>query len=142
VFTNAGIDGRLAFSLALPNGFVTDMRSGSEVGLYLTATDANVGFTFNSRNFGNTNAQPVLEVTAVADPQPIINSIVWADGNVRVSFSAVTNWTYRLQRSNGLGESGGWTDVLMLPAQASPTNVVYIDGVTNSRAFYRLCASQ
>jgi hypothetical protein len=57
------------------------------------------GFTFNSRNFGNTNAQPLLEVTAMANPKPRIDNLVVVGRNIQLSFGVATNYTCRLQRA-------------------------------------------
>jgi len=142
VFTNTGADGQISFVLGKPDRFLADLRSGGELSLYLTAASPQVGFTFNSRNFGNTNAQPALEVTALPNPRPGIDSVAAAGGNISVGFSVTTNWTYRLQRADTLPGRGAWVDVLIVPSQLSPTNVVYVEGLTNSRAFYRLSVSQ
>lgn len=140
VFTNAGVNGQSAFALELPERFVADVRAGDEVTLHLTAASAEVGFTFNSRDFGNTNAQPRLEVTAVQNPKPMIDRIESVDGNVVIAFIATTNWTYQLERACFL--PGAWTNVLTIAGQNSPTNVVFMDGRTNAQAFYRLSVSQ
>jgi hypothetical protein len=142
VFTNAGVDGQIAFTLAQPGSFLADVRSSGEVSLYLTASSPEVGFTFNSRNFGNTNAQPRLELTALLSPKAVIDSIACVGGNIVVSFSATTNWVYRLQRADAVEGGGPWVDVLTVPAQAAPTNIVYVEGLTNSRGFYRLSVSR
>jgi hypothetical protein len=99
-----------------------------------------VGFTFNSRNFGNTNTQPRLEVTALSSPKALIDSIACVDGNIIVSFSATTNSVYRLQRADAV-EGAPWVDILTVPAEAAPTNIVYVDGLTNGLGFYRLSVS-
>ncbi|MCC6820017.1 MAG: hypothetical protein IT579_04730 [Verrucomicrobia subdivision 3 bacterium] len=78
--TNAGMDGSLSFPLTLPPAFVDDLRAGGEVGLYLTAVDAGVGFTFTSRNFGTASARPYLEVSAL--PRPGITSIALSGADV------------------------------------------------------------
>lgn len=67
-FTNAGVDGPLIFWLALPDAFLTNLCAGGDVGLFLTATDERVGFTFDSRSFQTTSARPALEVSAVSIP--------------------------------------------------------------------------
>jgi hypothetical protein len=137
IFTNAGADGQVAFPLTLPDDFVTDLRSGGEVSLYLTATSPGVGFTFNSRNFGNTNAQPALELTAMPTPRPLI-SLAPGRATISISFTVATNLTYRLQRSDSVGTSANWTDVLTIPPQTEPTNIAYTDGLTNGQALYRI----
>jgi hypothetical protein len=140
VFTNAGANGQIAFVLALADPFLADIRDGGEVGLHLTAASPSIGFTFNSRNFLNTNAQPVLEITAAVSPMPHIDSIVVSAGYVSVTFGAISNWNYRLQGSTAFG-SENWTDLLVVPAQPGSGEVVYQDGVTNQQKFYRLSVS-
>jgi hypothetical protein len=68
VFTNAGADVTLSFPLALPAAFVSDVKAGGEVGLFLTAVDPGIGFTVDSRTFGTTNARPFLEISALPRP--------------------------------------------------------------------------
>ncbi len=68
VFTNAGADGALSFSFALPAEFISDVKAGGEVGFFLTAIDPGIGFTFDSRNFNTTNARPFLEISALPRP--------------------------------------------------------------------------
>jgi hypothetical protein len=141
VFTNGGANGQISFSLALAESFLVHLHQGGEVGLYLTARSPEVGFTFNSRNFGNTNAQPALKLSATANPRPRIDAITLAGTNVSVSFGIVSNWTCRLQGANDLPPSGGWSDLLVLPSQPTATNVVYLEVATNGRRFYRLALS-
>jgi len=144
IFTNAGADGPIALNLELAESFVANFRLGGQVSLHLTAASPGVGFTFNSRNFGNTNAQPALEIITAADPRPRIDNVFLGDGNLLISFDAVSNWTYRLQRTDSFQEfpTGIWSDVLTIPAQASTTNIVYRDAATNPARLYRLSLSQ
>jgi len=72
-FTNTGTSATLQFTLGLPAAFVADAQAGGEVGLYLTAVDPRVGFTFNSRSFGAVSARPSLEISAL--PEPGISAI-------------------------------------------------------------------
>jgi len=72
-FTNAGVDITNSFPLALPAAFVGSMKAGGEVGVFLTAVDSGIGFTFNSRSFGTVPLRPFLEISAL--PRPGISSI-------------------------------------------------------------------
>jgi len=63
----------LSFSLALPVAFTGDLKAGGDVGVFLTAIDSGIGFTFDSRSFGTASARPALEISAL--PQPGITSI-------------------------------------------------------------------
>jgi hypothetical protein len=65
-------------TFALPTGnsvFLTDVLNGGEVGLFLTAASSSVGFTFNSKEFTTASARPILEITAVAVPEPAALSL-------------------------------------------------------------------
>ena len=82
-FTNAGADGTLSFPLALPAAFTGDLKAGGDVGIFLTAIDPGIGFTFDSRSFGTTNARPFLEISGM--PQPGIVAISLSGANVTLS---------------------------------------------------------
>lgn len=143
IFTNSGADGQISFTLGLADPLVVAIRQGTDVNLHLTAASPQIGFTFNSRNFGNTNDQPVLEVTAAVNPQPRLGGIALAGSHVSVSFEAVSNWTYRLQGSQFFTPSGAgnWTDLLVIPPQLASTNVIYQDVAAKPMRFYRLSVS-
>lgn len=100
-FTNAGVNGAASFALALPSAFVNDLTAGGEVGLFLTAVDSGIGFTFNSRTFGTASAQPYLEISAV--PQPEIAAIALSGADVVLTANnGATNTTYYTLSSTNL----------------------------------------
>jgi hypothetical protein len=140
-FTNGGVDGQIAFSLAPTAPFIAAIQQGRAVSLHLTATSPEIGFTFNSRNFTDTNTEPFLEVTAELAPK--IDSIVMSNSFALVSFETVSNWSYRLQGAGALPDSGEgkWTDLLVVPASSPSGAAVYQDGLTNRQRFYRLSVS-
>jgi hypothetical protein len=143
VFTNTGANGPISFNLALGQRFLADLRLGGEVGLYLTAQSPQIGFTFDSRNFGNTNSQPMLLLAAIANPHPRIDSLAFAGVNVSVGFAMVSNWNYTLQFANDLSPAvgNGWSNLITVPARATNRYAVFVDGMTNQRRFYRLLLS-
>lgn len=142
VFTNSGTDAQVSFSLALATRLLEDVRLGGEVGLYLTAQSPGIGFTFNSRSFGNTNAQPNLMVTAAANPRPRIDSIGLVGTNVVVGFRTVSNWTYRVQSKDIAEDVGvGWSNLATVPAQGTNGSAVIMDGITSRQRLYRLSVS-
>ena len=100
-FTNAGVDGTLSFSLALPLRFLNDVRAGGEVGLYLTAIDPATGFTVDSRSFGTTSARPFLEISAI--PRPVITAMNFSGPNLVFGASNIAaNGTYELLSSTNM----------------------------------------
>jgi hypothetical protein len=82
-FTNTGTDTNLSFALTLPGGFITDITSGSEVGIFMTALEPGTGFTFNSRSFMTNSQRPVLLISAL--PQPGIAAIQLSGTDVVLS---------------------------------------------------------
>lgn len=80
IFTNLATDGTVSLILKLQRAITDEIEAGTEVGLYLTAVDANVGFTVDSRTFGTLSARPFLEVTATR--RPSIISIAFSEGEV------------------------------------------------------------
>ena len=139
VLTNCGANGQESFALALPDRAEQDIHVGGEFGLYLTAKSPGIGFTFNSRNFGNTSGQPMLQLTATANPRPRIDGISVAGTNVVVSFLAVSNWNYTLQGASAVaGGNGAWSNLFSFPAQPKGSNVVFVEPALGGRRFYRL----
>lgn len=76
-FTNGGTNGLDTFSLGTPTAFLSDISTGGLVNLYFTATaGSTVGFTFNAHEFGTASARPILQLTAVAIPEPATAALV------------------------------------------------------------------
>ncbi|HVM59494.1 MAG TPA: PEP-CTERM sorting domain-containing protein [Verrucomicrobiae bacterium] len=74
---NGATSGQMKLALGLPGGFTSEVSTGSLVSLYMTATPGStVGFTFNSRNFTSSSAWPMLDITAVAIPEPATVALV------------------------------------------------------------------
>jgi hypothetical protein len=139
VFTNTGTNVQVSFSLNLADGFIANVRAGGELSLYLTAVSPDIGFTFNSRNFGNTNAQPFLEFTALANPNPKIDTIVLSNMNAIVTFDTVSNWNYCVLGADNL--SGPWTNLSTFPAQSTNGGISFVEGVARGEKFFKLRVS-
>jgi hypothetical protein len=76
-FTNGGTNGLDTFSLGTPSAFISDVSTGGLVDLYLTApAGSTIGFTFNAHEFGTASARPILQLTAVAIPEPATAALV------------------------------------------------------------------
>ncbi len=123
IYTNAEADVVETFSLPLANSMVSDMQAGGEVGLFMTAVDANVGFTFSSRSFSPTTGRPFLIVSAV--PKPGIQSVAASGNDLLLSCAnGVAGGTYKALISTDLTQPlSQWTPVA--------TNAVASDGAFN-----------
>jgi len=139
-FTNSGTDTRLSFVLSLEEPFLTDLRAGGRVTLYLTGISPQIGFTADSRSFIFSNDFPALEIIAAANPHPRIDSIENLETNTLISFDTLSNWTYVVQVADNL--SGTWTNLVALPAELTNSHVVLPELNTSSQKFYRLSVSQ
>jgi len=98
-FTNGGTNGLDTFSLGTPSAFISDISTGGLVSMFLTATpNSTVGFTFNSHEFGTASQRPMLQLTAVAIPEPTTAALVG------LSFATLVALR-RAQRKSGHGEA-------------------------------------
>ncbi len=102
-FTNAAANATLLFTFALPAPFIGRLQSGNDVGIFLMATDAKTGMTFNSKSFGTVTARPLLEISAA--PRPGIISVNLAGTNVILSATNGANGgTYFILSSTNLAQ--------------------------------------
>jgi hypothetical protein len=142
IFTNAGVDTTLAFPLSLPPAFVNDLSAGGEVGFYLTAVDAGIGFTMNSRSFMTNSARPVVEISAI--PRPAIAAIQpsGADLVLTATNGAAGGTYYVLSSTNLTLPLGQWLPVVTNVAGANGNFSIVITNsastVTNGEHFFIL----
>jgi hypothetical protein len=66
----AGGLGTTQYLLLSSAGFLSDLQSGAQASLLLSAADPNVSVVMNSRNFGTVASRPALIITASAVPEP------------------------------------------------------------------------
>jgi hypothetical protein len=111
VFTNAGADGVLSFPLALPAAFVSDVQAGGEVGIFLTAIDPGIGFTFDSRSFNTTNARPFLEISALPRPGIVSASLSGTNFILSATNGAAGGIYFAFASTNLLLPLNQWTPV-------------------------------
>ena len=117
-FTNAGTATKQTF--ALPTGssaFLSDVTGGNEVEFFLTAASSTVGFTFNSKDFVTPSGRPILEVTAVAVPEPAMTRLLGLGAValwLRASDVKVSKATRRMGRLPPANKSMGFTLIELL----------------------------
>lgn len=110
-FTNSGANQALFFYLTMPPGFVNALKSGAEVGLYLTAASPNIGFTFYSREFGTATDWPFLVIAAI--PQTGITGVHLSGNNVVLTCTngASGQTYYTLMSTNAKLPASQWLPV-------------------------------
>jgi hypothetical protein len=144
-YTNNGTDGAVSLALPLATVLVSNVVAGNDLNFYFTAASASVGFTFNSRNFLDSNSWPRLQIAAVARPVAMISSIQLLESNqVAIRFNTASNWNYAVQGLDalGAGAAGGWSNLHTVAAELSDDHAVFVDAVTNRQRFYRLQLSR
>jgi len=142
-FTNSGVDGGLALDLTLQEPFLSDVRSGGPVTLFLTAASPQIGFTAGSRTFFVSTNLPELVIEADLNPHPRIDSIQRLGTNVSLSFTTRSNWTYTLQYVDGLpGMAAEWSSRTIIPSSPTNSSVTFLDEVSSRERFYRLSLSR
>jgi hypothetical protein len=110
-FTNSGANQALFFYLTTPPGFVNAVKAGAEVDLYLTAASPNIGFTFDSREFGVNTDWPFLVIAAI--PQAVITGIHPSGNNILLNCTngASGQTYYTLMSTNCSWPLNKWTSV-------------------------------
>lgn len=111
IFTNAAANTTDSFSLALPVALTGDISAGGDVGLYLTAIDTGIGFTFNSQNFTTANQRPVVVISAVPLPGTTSITLSGADVVITGTNGAIGGTYVVLSNSNLLAPLNQWTPV-------------------------------
>lgn len=137
IYTNTGVDGIETFPLSVADAFVADMQAGGEVGLFLTAADPLLGFTFGSRTYNSVPDRPYLIVAV--EPRPGVANVSAAGSDLVFSCTnGISGGTYKVLESR---------DVTTPLSQWVPvaTNTISSDGafqVTVSNALSNPAATQ
>ncbi len=129
-----------ALSVILTNGFVpttnntfTVLTAGTRSGTF-----ANFSYPSNAvtMQLSNTTSSVIVRVTGVAPPQPTLLLPTLIGSNVLLTWTAVSNITYRLEFNPNLTPSN-WNalpgDVLAVSNTGSK-----LDTLTSSNRFYRV----
>jgi hypothetical protein len=134
VFTNAGTDATVSFSFALPAPFTADLKAGGEVGLYLTAIDPGIGFTFDSRGVGPVTARPALEISAL--PRPGIAAISLSGTDILLAgTNGVASGTYHVLASANVAlPVSQWSPVATNVLSANGNFAITLTNVANANA--------
>jgi hypothetical protein len=142
-YTNAGMDTMQLFSLALPTSFLDDMQAGGEVGLFMTATDPNIGFTFSSRSFTPVTGRPFLIVSAIPRPGIASATVTGSDLNLSCTNGAVGGTYVLLTSSEATTPLSAWTPVATnTPAAGGAFNMTAsnVVGALTGQQFFTLQA--
>lgn len=66
-----GTSGNNTYALMMSSSLLADMMAGNNVSMRFFAADSTVSYVFDSRNFTNVAARPLLTIEAVAIPEPV-----------------------------------------------------------------------
>jgi hypothetical protein len=120
LFTNTATSAILQFPLALTAPFISIAQAGDDIGLFLAATEAKTGFTFNARSFGTASARPMLIVSALPRPEVVSLSLTETDAMLSGTNGLAGGSYYVLTSTNIAAPLSQWTPVA--------TNVLSVGG--------------
>jgi hypothetical protein len=69
---NGATSGSFTYSLGLTPSFSADVLSGNMVSLRMFAADNSVSYVSDSRSFSTASARPILTISAVPEPGPLL----------------------------------------------------------------------
>jgi hypothetical protein len=98
-----------------------------------------VNFTarrFGSREFGDPNTSPVLNIIFRAPPR--FSKIEATNGAVALSMVLEEGFSYRVEAQSSLAATNAWTLLQDLGAIAQTTNVTLVDPMAAPQRFYRI----
>jgi hypothetical protein len=125
----------VTWPLPLKTNLVNDIAAGGAVSFRFFAADEQVGYLFNSHNFGNGN-QPLLHVTAI--PLLKILSACLTNGMFHLVAIGGINATYQVQANTNLSTTN-WQTLGTVTADAS--GAIQFDDFTATnqpQRFYRI----
>lgn len=127
-------------SVALANGYVPNPNDSFTVVTAITRNGAFASFTYPSNQvtilLSNTPTSVLLRVTAAGLPPPILFTPVLVGSNVLLTWTAVSNSTYRIEFNPNLLPSN-WSSV---PGDiiSTGTTAAKLDALTPGNRFYRV----
>jgi glycosidase len=84
---------------------------------------------------------PLSAASAPSPPSFAITKLFLLGNDVKVSFTAASNWTFQLQRKDSLDDSTAWSDLgSALPGTGGTLTFTDSGGATNFERFYRIQA--
>lgn len=122
------------FPLPLNTNLVADVTSGGNATLLFYAADNQVGYLFNSREYGRGN-QPLMNVTA--GPYLEILSSAFTNGVFNLTAQGGANFQYQVQANSDLTTTN-WQSVGQVTADGN--GIILFEDIlaTNQQRFYRL----
>jgi hypothetical protein len=135
-YTPPGDNVPVTYTLPLNADFLADVSGGGDVSLLFYAADNQIGYLFNSHEYGRGN-QPQINVTATLKVvQPKILSAYFTNGFFHLTGSGGTNLQYQVQANSAL--TTNWQTIGT--ATANSAGVFQFDdtAATPPRRFYRL----
>jgi len=136
-YTPPGNNVPITYTLPLNPNLLADVSGVGDVSLLFYAADNQIGYLFNSHNYGRGN-QPLINVTATLKVvQPKILSAYFTNGFFHLTGTGGTNLPYQVQANSALSTTNWQT---IGTATANSVGVFQFDDImtTQPRRFYRL----
>ncbi len=135
IYSPPGNDVPVTYALPLSTNLVSEAENGSKASLLLYAADDQIGYIFNSHNFGGNN-KPLIHLTA--SPSLEITSGYFTNGVFHLTGAGGENLQYQVQANTNLSATN-WVTIGTTTAdglgtiQFDDTNATLYD-----QQFYRL----
>jgi hypothetical protein len=127
----------VTYPLPLHTSLVADVMGGGDVTLLLYAADNQIGYLFNSQNYGSPD-EPLINITATSNAVPVkILSGCFTNGLFHLAGIGGMNLQYQVQTSSNLGTTNWQT---IGTATADSAGMIQFDDTTAAnqpQRFYR-----
>ena len=136
-YTPPGNNVPVTYALPLDTNLVADVSGGGDVSFLLYAADNQIGYLFNSYNYGRGN-EPLINITATPRVLPLeILSGYFTNGLFHLTGIGGTNLQYQVQASSDLTTTN-WQTIGTVTADGAGMIRFDDPAATNSQRFYRL----
>lgn len=135
-YTPPGDNVPVTYPLPLNTNLVSAAASGGDVSLLFYAADTQIGYLFNSHNFGGGN-EPFIYVTA--SPSLEIASAYFTNGVFHLTGNGGENMQYQVEANTNLATTN-WVTIGTVTADGSGAiEFDDMDPANQPQQFYRLC---
>ncbi len=136
-YTPPGNNVPVTYALPLDTNLVADVSGGGDVSFLLYAADNQIGYLFNSCNYGRGN-EPLINITATPRVLPLeILPGYFTNGLFHLTGIGGTNLQYQVQASSDLTTTN-WQTIGTVTADGAGMIRFDDPAATNSQRFYRL----
>lgn len=134
LYTPPGDNVAVTYPLPLTTNLVAAVAAGGDITLLFYAADDQIGYLFNSDNYGRGN-EPLIQISATS-VLPMLAGVI-TNGVFQLSGSGSSQTIYQIQANTNL-DSANWITIGTVTADGNGNLQFHDFNATNAQCFYQL----